>query len=298
MIPALNEEHGIGETVAAIDEVIPPSIAHEVIVADHGSTDRTAEVARQHGARVEIFTGGTIASLRNRAAAAARGDVLIFLDADVHVTSAWGQRLPAVLEVMDEDHQLVTGSVCKISRNPTWLEKAWFQPRKRSSHIGSGHLLIHSRKFEELRGFDPSFETGEDYDLCRRVVQGGGRLVSDAQLLVHHEGFPKTVRSFVRREAWHGRSDYTSFTAVLRSRVAVASLLFLGAHIAGVAALIWGAQLVLVLAVVSICLLCTAASLYTFGWGGVGRLVTTSALYYVYFWGRVAAMAETGGRVR
>lgn len=48
VIPALNEEEPIGAVVRAI----PREIASEVIVVDNGSTDATAEVAREAGARV------------------------------------------------------------------------------------------------------------------------------------------------------------------------------------------------------------------------------------------------------
>lgn len=48
VIPALNEEEVIGSTLASI----PPHIFHTVIVADNGSTDRTGEIARGHGAMV------------------------------------------------------------------------------------------------------------------------------------------------------------------------------------------------------------------------------------------------------
>lgn len=48
IIPALNEELGI----AAVLKGLPPSIFHEIVVCDNGSTDRTTEVAAQLGATV------------------------------------------------------------------------------------------------------------------------------------------------------------------------------------------------------------------------------------------------------
>ena len=48
IIPALNEEPIIGKMLAGI----PPSLFHLIIVADNGSTDRTAEIARAAGATV------------------------------------------------------------------------------------------------------------------------------------------------------------------------------------------------------------------------------------------------------
>ena len=79
IVPALNEEHSIGLVLAAI-----PDWVDDVIVADNGSTDRTAAIAREHGARVVSETAS-----RGYGAACLAGmglldsaDVVVFLDAD------------------------------------------------------------------------------------------------------------------------------------------------------------------------------------------------------------------------
>jgi len=80
IIPTLNEHQRVG---AAIDSAFAAG-ADEVIVADGGSTDATAAVARQHGARV--IEGETMRSRQmNRAAAEAANDALVFLHADTHL---------------------------------------------------------------------------------------------------------------------------------------------------------------------------------------------------------------------
>ena len=80
VIPALDEEGAIGAVVAGI----PRSLVRSVIVADNGSTDATAAVARAAGASVvcEDRRGYGAACLRAIAALPADGDVVLFLDAD------------------------------------------------------------------------------------------------------------------------------------------------------------------------------------------------------------------------
>ena len=77
VIPACNEEQGIGQT---LDQLTRAGV-WEIIVADGGSTDRTAEVCRTYGAKVVGSPPGRGQQL-NSGAAAATGDVLLFLHAD------------------------------------------------------------------------------------------------------------------------------------------------------------------------------------------------------------------------
>ncbi len=78
IIPAFNEEPSIGKVIAAIPEWVD-----DVIVVDNGSTDSTAEVARDHGARVvpEPQRGYGSACLAG-IAALDNPDVVVFLDGD------------------------------------------------------------------------------------------------------------------------------------------------------------------------------------------------------------------------
>ena len=89
VVPAYNEERLIGATLDAI-HAAAREVAHpyEVIVANDSSTDDTASLARAHGARVVDCTHRQIARVRNTGAAAATGDVLIFVDADTLISPA------------------------------------------------------------------------------------------------------------------------------------------------------------------------------------------------------------------
>lgn len=86
IIPAYNEEALIGATIDALHAAGRASgEAYEIIVADDASTDRTTDVARERGATVVKVNKRQIAAVRNAGAAAARGDVLMFVDADTIV---------------------------------------------------------------------------------------------------------------------------------------------------------------------------------------------------------------------
>src|SRR5947207_15317715 len=83
VIPAWNEESVLGPTLEAVSVATRHlTVSSEVIVADDSSTDRTAAIARQHGARVVTVHHRQIAATRNAGARAAQGDLLLFIDAD------------------------------------------------------------------------------------------------------------------------------------------------------------------------------------------------------------------------
>src|SRR5438128_4805447 len=91
VIPTLNEEGQIGAALEAL------RWADEVIVADGGSSDRTAELARGRGAAVIEVRGKSIGAQRNAAIARARNEWVLALDADERVTDALREELGRVL---------------------------------------------------------------------------------------------------------------------------------------------------------------------------------------------------------
>jgi glycosyltransferase involved in cell wall biosynthesis len=105
VLPAYNEEPSVGRVVASLVEMFPDA---EVLVVDDCSTDRTGNVALQAGAKViqHKYNMGNGASIKT-GARHAKGDVLVFMDAD-------GQHDPAdidrLLEKLDEGYDLVIGA--------------------------------------------------------------------------------------------------------------------------------------------------------------------------------------------
>src|SRR5882672_9421412 len=88
VIPAFNEERLLGESLHEIRRAM--SVFNErrweieLIVCNNNSTDRTADIAREAGAKVVFEPINQIARARNTGASAATGDWLVFVDADSH----------------------------------------------------------------------------------------------------------------------------------------------------------------------------------------------------------------------
>ncbi|MBD2842736.1 glycosyltransferase [Erythrobacter sp. KMU-140] len=109
IIPALNEEASIGKTVRGIIDAAPSGL-NQVIVADNGSTDRTAQIAREAGAVVvhEAERGYGAACLAGLAALPAETDVILFMDADLSDLPEEAQSL--IDPIISGDAQMVIGS--------------------------------------------------------------------------------------------------------------------------------------------------------------------------------------------
>ncbi|MBD3265330.1 glycosyltransferase, partial [bacterium] len=84
VIPAYNEENYLPATIASIRQSFDalPHKKYEIIVADDASTDRTADLAQELGARVVYSGKRNIGATRNIGANEANGEVLLFFDAD------------------------------------------------------------------------------------------------------------------------------------------------------------------------------------------------------------------------
>jgi glycosyltransferase involved in cell wall biosynthesis len=78
VIPTFNES----ESIAAVVAEIPRDVVCRVIVADGGSRDGTAEIARRAGAEVIAVGRGYGLACLNGAQAALAGDIIVFMDGD------------------------------------------------------------------------------------------------------------------------------------------------------------------------------------------------------------------------
>lgn len=109
IIPALNEEEPIA---AVVRECFATGLPNDVIVVDNGSSDRTAERAREAGARVVVAPRGygraCAAGVRALSVPASPDDIMVFLDGDGSDVPAFMKQL--VDPIMRGTHDFVIGS--------------------------------------------------------------------------------------------------------------------------------------------------------------------------------------------
>jgi glycosyltransferase involved in cell wall biosynthesis len=163
VVPAWNEEVLLGRTLKCIFEAAQLlNIPFEVVVADDASTDRTAEIAREHSAQVVSINRRQIAATRNAGARASKGELLIFVDADTLVTP---EVVRAALEAIRSG---AVGGGCAVyfdGRVPGYARRLLpiFIRLYRAAGLAAGCFLFCTRRaFDAVGGFDEKFYASEE----------------------------------------------------------------------------------------------------------------------------------------
>lgn len=173
IIPTLNEENYLPGLLASINE--RDFKDYEIIIADAGSKDSTLEIARHYGC--VVVSGGLPATGRNIGAKAAKGDVLLFLDADTMLPESFLGKSMVEFTL----RKLDIATFC-LSHFPGGFISYLFidvlydhliilmEKIKPYSAVG---IMVKKELFEKLHGYNESIRLTEDYDLGRRAIKYG-----------------------------------------------------------------------------------------------------------------------------
>ena len=210
VIPVRNDPVRLKNCLATIAKCDYPGTHVELVVADNGSIDDTPAVAAAAGAHVLSLPGIAVGEMRNRAAKAASGDVLAFVDADHELGPGW---ITAAIATLQLPGVSAAGAPYLQPPNATWVQRCYDSFRDHSDGVfdtpwlGSGNLAIWRQTFLDAGGFDTTLETCEDVDLCQRLRRLGHTLKSDSRMHSVHMGDPKTLRAIFWGELWRGRDN-------------------------------------------------------------------------------------------
>ena len=198
IVPTLNEEKGLAATLRALRRL--RSQPYELVVSDSGSSDRTRQVAREFADQVVSYNDQpkTAARGRNVGAAVARGDILVFIDADVDI-----QNIDAFFTTLAElfaSNPQVVGAVPRINVFPHLhtagdrfafaLVNGGFWLLNNYCGVGAGGgdcHVVRRDAFAQVGGYNPELRSGEDNEFMSRLAKVG-RTRSVWSLVVYHEG--------------------------------------------------------------------------------------------------------------
>jgi glycosyltransferase involved in cell wall biosynthesis len=190
IVPAYNEERLLPESLmhirASMQAFDRAGWSSELIVCDNNSSDRTAAIAREFGARVVFEPINQIARARNRGAAEASGDWLFFVDAD---------SFPSV-ELMSDAVNAVRGGRClaggatiavdSTRRSLRGAIAVWNAISRLNRWAAGSFVFCEAPAFRAVGGFSESMYIAEEIVLFRRLKKLARRQGRPVVILKDH----------------------------------------------------------------------------------------------------------------
>jgi glycosyltransferase involved in cell wall biosynthesis len=168
VVPAYNEEHYLPRLLDTVDAARARfgggADAIEVIVADNGSTDRTAAIAAERGCRVVTVEPRNIAAVRNGGAAVARGEILCFTDADMQIHP---ESFNAIADAIESGRYIIGATGVRLERWSLGIVLTWMivVPVVVLMRMDTGVVFCRRRDFETVGGYQPRHQFAEDVQL-------------------------------------------------------------------------------------------------------------------------------------
>jgi glycosyltransferase involved in cell wall biosynthesis len=177
VIPAFNEARLLEQTLESVASSVAanaaPGFTSEVIVVDNNSTDHTAELARQSGARVVFEPINQIGRARNAGAAQANGEWLLFLDADSLISP---ELLTDILRVIESRAYVGCGSTLRMDGLPWWVNvmlQLWTSTSVLCRWAAGALVVCRRDAFQAVGGFDEELYALDEIRLSKQLKQWG-----------------------------------------------------------------------------------------------------------------------------
>jgi glycosyltransferase involved in cell wall biosynthesis len=218
LVPAHNEEAYLGACLASIETAARPYQGQvETIVALNRCTDRTEELARSHGAVIVREDARNLAKIRNAAARAASGEILLTIDAD----STMSTNMLSEVERALAGGRTVGGGVLMIPERLSLgigLTFLILAPYALLRYRVSGGLFWCRRKdFEAIGGFDEGMVSGEDLDFALRL-KAYGKACGKPFRTLWRASIRTSCRKFDRFGEWYLLLRPSLITTILRGK--------------------------------------------------------------------------------
>jgi rSAM/selenodomain-associated transferase 2 len=173
VLPTLNAEASLGDTLTALIPAVVEGVVREVIIVDGGSTDHTLQIADAAGATIIYAPPGRGVQLAT-GAAVAKGAWLLFLHADTVLEPGWVREAAQFMDRVDAGKRAPTAAAFRFT-----LDDLGFKPRLVEAGVGlragllklpygDQGLLISRALYEEVGGYKP-LPLMEDVDIIRRL---------------------------------------------------------------------------------------------------------------------------------
>jgi glycosyltransferase involved in cell wall biosynthesis len=174
IIPTLNEEKNLSSLLPAIRKEGVENL--EIVIADAGSTDQTLKIARSFDC--VVTDGGLPAEGRNKGALKAKGDIFLFLDADLKLSEGFVKN--SLEEFLKKKLDIASFAIFPLKNsfylNPLTLNLFYNFPQRLLKNIfpmGAMGIMARREVFDRVRGFDQTIKLAEDHCFVQDAAEIG-----------------------------------------------------------------------------------------------------------------------------
>jgi glycosyltransferase involved in cell wall biosynthesis len=221
VIPTLNEEKYLIHLINTIKK--QDYNDYEIIVSDGNSDDNTVKIAKDNNCKVVISKKRHPSHQRNQGAKIAKGELILFLDADTRLPSMF---LKNTVRELESRQLLGGGFYIKIKNKKikylilSKILNTTFKVSQRilPSNIGIA-IIVQKNIHNEIGGFDETIFIGEDYDYTKRVFKKGKfRMINSSFIQysprrLENEGFYTVIFK------WFKAALYFLFIGPIRKKI-------------------------------------------------------------------------------
>ena len=199
IIPTLNESKNIEKCLLSCQKQSYKNI--EIIVIDNFSKDNTLQIAKVYTNKY-FLSGKERSSQRNFGAQKAKGEYLLFLDADMQLTK---NCLSVAIDNVKKENTIIAFPETPIGKN-YWeksiaLERSLYQKEK----VLSGARLFPKNLFINLKGYDETLFAGEDWDITIRAQNAKFKLIIAKVPIIHTENV-KSLNELLKKKAYYSKN--------------------------------------------------------------------------------------------
>lgn len=205
IVTTKNEEKNIQKILESVKKQVYKNI--EVIVVDNSSTDNTKKNAKRFTTKIYDY-GPERSAQRNYGAHKSKGEYLLFLDADMEMST---DVVKEGVAMFDNNLKIGAITIKEESIAKTYWEKV--KSFERSFYNEKGDELTDAARFfrrsvfEMIGGYDENITGPEDWDITENVKKFGYKVGHIENLIYHYEKVPNPLK-VAQKKYYYGLKSY------------------------------------------------------------------------------------------